>query len=164
MPQTLIAVIAMAMASLVSFQQHRSVLEQRMNSIRGSLAVRSTAVATDKLEEIGAKAFDQATVAGAIASSALLNPIAEVSVASVLDDVSDYHGLVQDEKREANGIESSFKVKTLVAYVSEADGQTAVGYSTKLKKVTVTVVPDGLAKPDTIRISEVVSCGVRCAW
>ncbi len=164
MPQTLIAVIAMAMASLVSFQQHRSVLEQRMNSIRGSLAVRSTAVATDKLEEIGAKAFDQATVTGAIASSALLNPITEVSIASVLDDVNDYHGLIQDEKREVNGVESSFEVRTLVAYVSEMDGQTTVGYPTRLKKVTVKVVPDGLARPDTIRISEVLSCGVRCAW
>lgn len=165
MPQSLVAVIAMALASLVSFQQHRSVLQQRMNAIRGNLAVSATAVATDKLDEIGSKAFDESTVAGPITSIMDLKPIvASEMLPAVLNDVSDFHGLWQTETRRTNDLESSFRVETSVSYVSEVDGATKVAYSSRLKMVTVTVVPEGLVRPDTIRVSEVLSCADRCRW
>ncbi len=165
MPQSLVAVIAMALASLVSFQQHRSVLQQRMNAIRGNLAVSATAVATDKLDEIGSKAFDESTVAGPISSIMELKPIvASEMLPSVLNDISDFHGLVQTETRKTNDLESSFRVETSVSYVSEVDGATKVAYSSRLKMVTVTVVAEGLARPDTIRVSEVLSCADSCRW
>ncbi len=165
MPQSLVAVIAMALASLVSFQQHRSVLQQRMNAIRGNLAVGATAVATDKLDEIGSKAFDESTVAGPITSITQLKPIVgSGSLPAVMNDISDFHRLTQTETRRTNDLESSYRVDTNVYYVSEADGATKVGYSSRLKMVTVTVVPEGIVRPDTIRVSEVLSCADSCRW
>ncbi len=168
MPQSLVAVVAMALASLVAFQQHRSVLEQRMNAVRSALSVGATAVASDKLEEVGAKAFDEATRLGTIDNVADLTDFVsgagQLAESAAFDDIDDFDGIVTSEIRTVKGKDLVFTARTEVSYVSDVDGQSEVGYPTKLKKVTVFVVPAEITVPDTIRVSEIIACGERCRW
>lgn len=168
MPQSLVAVIAMALASLVTFQQHRSVLAQRMISVRSQLAVEATAAATDILEEVASKPFDEAVLTGPVKSAtdltAFVSGAGQLGESGDLNDVDDFDGAVIDEVRTAGSKALRFRTTTKVSYVSEVDGTTDVGYMTRLKRVTVAAVPLDVTPADTIRVSEVVDCGALCNW
>lgn len=158
----------MAMASLVTFQQHRSVLTQRMISVRAQVSVEATAAAADRLEQVTAMPFDEALLAGPIESaselSSFVSGAGQLGESSGLNDVDDFDGEVTDEVRTASGKALRFRTLTRVSYVSEADGVSTVGYMTRLKRVSVEAIPLDVVFPDTIRVSEVVDCGPRCLW
>ncbi len=158
----------MALASMVTFQQHRSVLTQRMISIRSQITVEATAAATDRMEEITSRAFDEAVLTSAINSQVLLTSFVsgagQLGESADMNDVDDYDGAVAEDVRTTNGKTLRFRTRARVSYVSETDGQTPVGYMTRLKKVWVESVPLDVTPADTIRVSEVVACGDRCQW
>ena len=168
MPHSLVAVIAMAMASLVTFQQHRSVLAQRMVHVRSQIAVEATAVATDRMELITAMPFDEALLTGPAGSATDLSDFVsgagQLGESSGLNDVDDFDGATSDEVRSAAGKSLRFRTFARVSYISEADGQTPVGYMTRLKRVTVSAVSLDIPSADTIRVAEIVDCGELCAW
>jgi len=168
MPHSLVAVVAMALASLVTFQQHRSVLMQRMISVRSQVSVESTAAASDRLEEVTATAFDEAVLTTAVHSAVSLTSFVsgagQLGESADFNDVDDYDGSVLEMERTASGKTLRFRTVTRVSYVSELDGSTPVGYMTRLKKVSVEAVPLELTMADTIRVSEVVACGDLCQW
>ncbi len=158
----------MAMASLVTFQQHRSVLMQRMVHVRSQISVEATAAAADRLEQITAMPFDEALLSGPVTSptelTSFVSGAGQLGESSGLNDVDDYDGSVSDEVRHASGKSLRFRTIANVSYLSETDGETPVGYMTRLKGVTVSVVALDIPAADTIRVSEVVDCGELCAW
>ena len=168
MPQSLVAVIAMALASLVTFQQHRSVLTQRMVHVRSQIWVEATAAAGDRLEQVTAMAFDEVLLTGGADSAADLTAFAagagQLGESTELNDVDDYDGAVSEDVRTASGKTLRFRTVTYVSYVSEIDGVTSVGYPTRLKRVTVEAVPLDIPAANTIRVTEVVDCGPLCRW
>ncbi len=168
MPHSLVAVIAMALASLVTFQQHRSVLTQRMIQMRAQVSVEATAAAADRLEQVTAMPFDEVLLKGAITSATELTSFVagagQLGETSGMNDVDDFDGSVVEDIRKASGKALRFRTVTHVSYVSELDGVTPVGYMTRLKSVTVEAVSLDIASADTIRVNEVVDCGQLCRW
>ena len=72
MPQSMIAILSMMIASLFAYNQHRNALTMRMEMISQDMELRSSNVAVDLMEEIGSMAFDDATKAGSISSASEL--------------------------------------------------------------------------------------------
>ncbi len=169
MPQTLLAFGAVMMATFFSFQQHRSVLETRMMMIRNEVETAATAVAVDRLEEIGAMAYDDATKADVrIYSSATLTSSATFTDdAPPIDDIDDFHGSSVLRFRVTTGDTLWYGVESSITYADEATPDEPIvdpTIRTKFKKATVTVYSLNVAHIDTIRISQSFSCGSKCAW
>jgi len=168
MPHSLVAVIAMALASLMTFQQHRSVLSQRMVQVKSQLSVEATAAAADRLEKVTSMPFDEVILSGPIKSAAELTSFVSgagrLGETSGLNDVDDFDGEVAEDVRTTSGRSLRFRTTTQVSYVSEADGTTPVGYMTRLKRVSVEAVSLDLPAMGAIRVSEVVDCGPLCLW
>ena len=168
MPHSLVAVIAMATASLVAFQQHRSVLTQRMIQMHAQVSVEATAAAADRLEQVTAMPFDEVLLKGPVNSAteltAFVSGAGQLGESSGMNDVDDYDGSVSEDIRDASGKTLRFRTITRVSYISETDGVTPVGYMTRLKSVTVEAVPLDIPSADTIRVTEVVDCGQLCRW
>lgn len=173
----MLAVLSMVVTTLFAFNQHRNVLSTRLNMVREDMAIRSTGVAVDLLEEIGSMSFDEATRDKVIASSAELTSIQRLSIHDVLqnveqtsvesggaNDIDDFNGAVVDRHRELKGNDIGFRAESVVTYVDPIDNTTEVDYPTKLKKVTIKVYSTNIARPDTIYLSQLYACGSRCGW
>lgn len=171
MPQSLIAILAMVVTSLFAFNQHKSVLNSRMGMIRQDVSMRATGVAVDVMEEIGAMAFDDATKTGPIADLSMLTylplTIDSVDVEQLesggADDIDDFNGLTLGRIRTHGSQTMNFTARPRVNYVT-GDGTTVVGYATKFKRVSISVVATDFVFPDTVRVSQVFACGTRCDW
>jgi hypothetical protein len=172
----MLAVLSMVVTTLFAFNQHRNVLSTRLNMVREDMAIRSTGVAVDVLEEIGSMAFDEATRDNVVASSSELtslhlagefgdtqtvNPSLE---SGGINDIDDFNGSSLDRYRELNGQNLGFRAQAAVSYVDPSDNTTEVSYPTKLKKVTIKVYSTTIAHPDTIYLSQLYACGSRCSW
>ncbi len=177
MPQTMLAVLSMVVTTLFAFNQHRSVLSTRLNMVREDMAIRSTGVAVDILEEIGSMSFDEATRDKIVASSSELTSVQRLSIHEVTEqteqtsvesggtnDIDDFNGALMDRYRELNGKDIGFRAESVVSYIDPMDNITEVSYPTKLKKVTIKVYATNIARPDTIYLSQLYACGSRCSW
>jgi hypothetical protein len=186
MPQTLIAILSMVVTTLFAFNQHRNVLSTRLGMIREEMAVRSTSVAVDVLEEIGSMAFDEATLDKSVLHASDLTHISmydqyggdvintdpyssDLGVRPTLEsgganDLDDFDGAILDRIRIREDRQIRFRAEARVRYVDEVDRTSEVGFQTKLKKVTIKVYTTAIAHPDTIYISQIYSCGSKCEW
>ncbi len=179
MPQTMLAILSMVVTTLFAFNQHRNVLSTRLNMVREDMAIRSTGVAVDILEEIGSMAFDESTRDKVVASASeltyvpridlnSLNLMEETNESSVesggTNDIDDFNGAVIERNRTLNEKNIGFRAQAVVRYVDPIDKSTEVSYPTKLKKVTIKVFSTHIARPDTIYLSQLYSCGSRCGW
>jgi len=170
----MLAVLSMVVTTLFAFNQHRNVLSTRLNMVREDMAIRSTGVAVDLLEEIGSMAFDEATRDDIVASSSeltSLEPIGDLQnvtnpslEAGGTNDIDDFNGAVLTRYRELKGKDIGFQAESVVTYVDPLDNTTEVTYPTKLKKVTIKVYSTSIARPDTIYLSQLYACGSRCSW
>ena len=174
MPQSLIAMLSMMIASLFAYNQHRNALTMRMEMISQDMELRQTNIAVDLMEEIGALAFDDATKAGSITSSGSLTFSRSdyqeegqegtvITEAGGTDDIDDYHNVALQRTRNRDGHTLTFNALSEVDYVTEG-GYSTYGTPTKLKMVSIKVVSADIAFADTIQISQVFSCGARCDW
>ncbi len=178
MPQTMLAVLSMVVTTLFAFNQHRNVLNTRLNMVREDMAIRSTGVAVDVLEEIGSMSFDEATRDKVISSSTELTSFERKSFylmeqegssqtsqeSGGSNDIDDFNGAMMERTRTLNEKSLGFRAQSIVSYVDPVDKTTEVDYPTKLKKVTIKVFSMNLARPDTIYLSQLYSCGSRCDW
>ena len=173
MPQTMLAVLSMVVTTIFAFNQHRNVLSTRLNMVREDMAIRSTGVAVDILEEIGSMSFDEATRDKIVASSSELTTLYspgdlgqdQTSVESGgTNDIDDFNGAILDRYRELKGQNIGFRAESVVSYVDPSDNTTEVTYPTKLKKVMIKVYSTTIARPDTIYLSQLYACGSRCSW
>ena len=171
----MLAVLSMVVTTLFAFNQHRNVLSTRLNMVREDMAIRSTGVAVDILEEIGSMAFDEATRDKVVASASELTSLygtiegdMQGGVSSLesggTNDIDDFNGAILDRYRELKGTNVGFRAESSVSYVDPSDNTTQVTYPTKLKKVTIKVYSTSIAHPDTIYLSQLYACGSRCSW
>lgn len=169
----------MVITTLFAFNQHRNVLNTRLNMVREDMAVRATSVAVDIIEEIGSMAYDEATRDNVVGSSSYLTSLSTISLSTLsgltsslqqdqesggTNDIDDFNGAVMQRTRTLNGKTLTFRAESVVTYIDPADKTTEVSYQTKLKKATIKVYSMDLARPDTIYLSQIYSCGTRCNW
>lgn len=180
MPQTLLALLALAVATLFATQHQRYAVSSHLNTVRGELAVQSTAVAEDVLNMIGSMAFDEATAAAdappLTSPSQLTGPADFGPGEGQPDDIDDFHGSVADEYKvrtlqrvdpETGQITTStlhFEVSVAVTYASEIDLETPQTAKSKVKKAVVTVYSKDIGRPDTVRLARSFVCGSKCDW
>ena len=125
--------------------------------------------AVERMEEIGATGYDQATVDNESISSwtdlAFVDdgfgpgndPIAE-------DDIDDFHTAVDTLYRTIGTHSLAFVVTSTVSYASESNPDEETSARTKFKKVTVEAVSVELPNLGSVTLSRSFSCGSACAW
>lgn len=178
MGQSLYAIVAMMVVSLFAVHQQRNALRVQLNMIDSEVATVASGVAVERLEEIGALAFDQNTRGGTLVDSpGDLTPASEFGEGydRPVDDLDDFNGSVKEILRPLGGVDTlRFDATTEVEYVRESDTSLASSVPTKYKRVKVTVTvkgagmdrlysSDGLAQR-TVTLSQLFSCKSACQW
>lgn len=166
MPQTMLALLAMMVVMLLTVNQNERIVHLRQYVIRNEIAMQANAVAVDRLEEIGAMAFDEATIDDkTIHSKNELTAYPFDVKEGDPNDIDDFQGAIVPKARVVNGRQLWFRVASTVSYAKENDPDVEVTGPTRLKKVTVTVQSDSLNIPTpTITLSQTFACGSRCDW
>lgn len=160
MPQTLLALLALSLSSLVVFNQQRLQMRAQTQMVSNELALAGSGLASDIMEMIGARSFDEASTPEKIhAAAAVPDSPSIFTSASVLeseseskdcdlltptpscDDVDDIRGLENEPYSIllAEGRELDFEVSTSVVYVTDAEGGVKSDVPTLHKKVTIVV-------------------------
>lgn len=178
MPQTSLTILALMLFAFFAVSQQKRVVRTEQAMVRNAVAVMANGVATQTLDNAAAAPFDEATRSGTVTSRNGLTAKRDFGDAETLEDVDDWStvdvhpdsALATEVRTLRNGGTRhtlTFTRKAAVDYVKEQPGG---GWTvdntqpTKYKQITVTVVADGIAVADTIRLSRVVSCGIRCQW
>lgn len=168
MTQTLLALLALSLAMLMVFNQQRDMLHIQSKILRNEVATQATAVAVDRLEEIGSMAYDESTKGGTtITAATQLTLKADFTTDAPVDDVDDFDDVSVERTRPTWVDTLRFRVESRVSYAEALDPGQEVATSTtrtKFKKVSVAVYALDLPRPDTIRIAQSFSCGSRCNW
>lgn len=162
MSQTLLAILALMLATMFAVQQQRHTGFTRLSMIRAEISTQSTGVAVDRLEEIGSMAFDEATVGGTAVSLANLTAGPPFQLDAPGNDIDDFHGVSVDTFRVAGLDTLRFRVQSVVAYADPEDVGKVVTGPTSMKKATVKVYSLDIAAPDTITLSQSYACGSWC--
>ena len=180
MPQTLLALLALAVATLFATQQQRYAVNSQLNKVRGELAVQSTAVAEDVLNMIGSMAFDEATAdqdAAPLTSSYQLTRTDDFGPGEGQpNDIDDFHESIADEYKvrsiqrvdpETGAVTVTplyFEVDVRITYADEEDLDTSQSAKSKVKKAVVTVYSTDISNPDTVQLARSFVCGSKCDW
>jgi hypothetical protein len=165
MSQTMLSILALVLATMFAVQQQRHTAHTKLSMIRGEIGTQTTGVAVDRLEEIGAMAFDEATVGDiTLDSPDSLTSGSPFGLDAPGNDIDDFDAVTLDTFRVAGNDTLRFRVVSRVRYANEADVAQEVGGPTKVKKATVKVYNLNVAAPDTITLSQSYACGSRCAW
>jgi hypothetical protein len=159
MQQTLLALLALIITVLLSYNQERSMMHARTAMIDAEMEVMASGVALQVLEFIGHSAFDEQTTndakvtltseltgGGSFGSSGRCDvsaPIETTYPYALCDDIDDFHEMVMESVPFILQSDTVFfDVTAKVQYV-DADGKVATG-ATFNKKVVVTVEHAGL--------------------
>jgi hypothetical protein len=164
MPQTLMALLSMMLLTLFTYNQHRSVLQMREDTLYRDIELRGTGVAVDHLEALTAVAFDAATVDDTLTSAFDLTDTEDFGDDGTLDDLDDYHGLTLTDTRTTAYDTLYYGVETEIAYVEEFDLAVVASSPTRYKRATVRVYSLDVAFADTFALTQLYSCEGRCSW
>ena len=168
MPQTLLALGAMMIATLFAFQQQQNVIQTRMQMLRNEVATAATGVAVDRLEEIRIMAYDEATKGEVeVTSPGALTAVPSFKLDSPADDIDDFDDSYVKRFRAYADDTLWYGVESVVRYASEANPEQSLSTThapTKFKKATVRVYSLNVPKTDTIAISQSFACGSKCDW
>lgn len=80
------------------------------------------------------------------------------------DSIDDLHGNSVEVTRQSDQADRSFRIETVVGYVSEADGMTPSAIPTKVKLVSARITPLDVPGAEGIVLSRLYSCGGSCDW
>lgn len=169
MPQTLLALAAMMMATLFALNQHRGVMQTRISMMRNEVMTSASGVAVDRLEEVRSMAFDEATKGEAkiFSSTDLTSKPTFTDDAPPIDDIDDFDGSSVQRFRVWASDTLWYGVETTVAYAEENAPDIPLSdpnVRSKFKKATVKVYSLNVNHVDTVSISQTFSCGSKCAW
>ena len=164
MPQTLLAMVAMMVAMLFMMNQHRNVLHMRNNQMANEINLATTAVAMDRLENIGAHAFDERVIDTAQTSSSGLTPEGSFVSDAPDNDIDDFDSAEKDLHFVLDTDTLWFRSLSEVSYADEEDPEQEVDIPTKAKKTTVRVYSLTISNPDTVELSRSYYCGSKCDW
>lgn len=180
MPQTLLALLALVLASFLSFNQQRLTKRAHQTMVSSELELAATGLASEVIEMVGARSFDEAstpekihdkhgavpTTPGAFSPPGsfggdqdcdLLLPQATPGC----DDVDDLHSEAWRPARVdlAHGRSLEFEVRTKVFYVTSTESMEPAPAPTLHKRVTMDVrtglvpgAPEGI-----LRVTRVLS-------
>ncbi len=183
MPQTLLSLLALVLASLLVFNQQRLTTASQTRMVTDEIELAASGLASDVLEFAEARSFDEATTPGAIqtlervpalpsqfsgsttfgatdrgtAGCDLLTP----AITPDCDDLDDLNGLVNVpvDIVLANGRRFPFTVSTAVIYVTGTTSTAALATPSLHKRITVRVrskfVRRGLS--DVLEATRVIS-------
>ena len=177
MPQTTLTILALMLFAFFAISQQKRVVQTEQAMIRSAMAVMANGVATQTLDNAAAAPFDEATRNESVTSPSALTAKRDFGNMETLEDIDDWStadvhsdSTLDAEVRTIRNAGTSgtitFVRKAEVNYVDKQAGGTWVvsASPTKYKQITVTVYVEGIAVADTVRLSRVVSCGVRCRW
>ena len=161
MPQTLLALLALSLSSLLVFNQQRLQMHAQTQMVSNELSLAGSGLASDIMEMIGARSFDEASTPDKIDDAAKVpddpsvftpplalkqaalsdNPCDLLTPDAVCDDVDDVNGLSNKTYSIllAEGRELDFDVSTTVVYVTDPEGAVEATVPTRHKKVTLEV-------------------------
>ena len=161
MPQTLLALLALSLSSLLVFNQQRLQMRAQTQMVSNELSLAGSGLASDIMEMIGARSFDEASTpekinaAGAVPESTTLFTskfkIASESATAKgcdlltpttqCDDIDDVNGIEKGHYSImlAEGRQLDFEVSTKVIYVTDAEGGVESDLPTRHKKVTIEI-------------------------
>ena len=178
MPQTLLALLAMMLTVLFSVQQQRHMASSRLDLVQDVLAIQVNGVATERLELIAAKAFDEETLDAGRRHSAGTTLTSTSGFGANEDtpenDVDDFDGYESELGRplrdEAGNVVDTLRVdvRTSIEYVRKAATgtyePTHLGMPSKFKRIRIEARTVNSMLPETVEITRVVSCGDSCTW
>lgn len=175
MPQTILALLALMVTVLFSVQQQRQVVDSRLDLIQDVLAIQLNGVATERLELVASKAFDEETTdpdARHTAASTLTAPTGfganQDAPENDVDDFDGYENMIARPMRDESGtvIDSlRVQVTTEVEYVQKSSGSYAAWSSpTKFKRIRVKAETVNSMLPERAELTRIVSCGDACTW
>jgi len=170
MQQTLLALLALMIATMLSLSQMQSDLQDQNQVVQAEMKEMAIGVATQTLEVIRARAFDDKTIG--VSKSDITNPVADLTKppfsqgndcaafggSDTCDDVDDFHKMeTAVVPFEASEFEVKFNVDARVRYVDA--NQDSSGTPTFRKEVILTIQDKGkdphIRKP--ITFSEVIT-------
>lgn len=166
MPQTLMALFALACATYYSWTRQRAIVEDQIKLVQNEVEMIAASVAVDRLEEISSKSFDQSTVGDSVlsSSSGLTASGSFGMEAGDQNDIDDYHNGADTLARKAGTATLAYRVFTTVTYAQESSPETTSSSPTKVKTVTATVTSLNVKVPSAVTMKRSFTCGAECAW
>lgn len=178
MPQTLLALLALALATLLGFSQQRATIQTYEVRIRDEYVVAASGMLMHVMEMAAARSFDQASTPDRIHSVSRLPTLAEFSLPATFgqggagcdllepwntpscDDIDDLHSTAWRavDLVLPSGRKMAYEVRVTVEYVSDADVSVPVLLPTHNKRVTLTARAADLPRLGTIvRLERVIA-------
>lgn len=167
MPQTLLALLALTLASFLALNQQRLTLRSQTNMVTDEVELAAAALASEALEFVGARAYDELTTPRAIyeadgavpASPSAFSETADFgavdrgdagcdylapALTPACDDIDDVAALgwTPVEVDLAHGRALAFEIRTDVYYVDDTESMTAASGKTIHKRVVLDVRSD----------------------
>lgn len=167
MPQSLLAVIAMMVAIMLTHLQQRSVLRTQLERTKEEVSLQTLGVAQDMLSEVGGAAFDDATIGSSGNPSGPGDLTATANFGSGKEsggtnDMDDYDGGTFTRTRLAGSGTLTFAVAVEVVYADEGDPDVEVPTPTRAKRVTAMAWNTDIPDADTVQVAQSFTCGAKC--
>ncbi len=152
MRQTLMALLGLMIAMLLSLNVQRASLSAKAQVIDNEMETIASGVALEVLDYVGSKPFDAATALGEVEEESELTtlPFSTGMSYEEADDIDDFH---QIQTHSLPEFEFDFDIDITVDYVDENDPEVVATSQTFAKKVTVTINKGYLESP--VQLSQV---------
>ena len=180
MPQTLLALLALALAGLLTFNQQRLTVRSQTNMVSAEVELAAAGLASEAMEFIGARSFDERTTPEKIADAngSVPDDPGEFSASTTFgysgdcdflrpantpscDDVDDLagRGWTPVDVTLAHGRTLDFEIKTDVYYVDSPSSMTPSSAKTRHKRVIMNLRSPYASTGDdgVLRVTRVVS-------
>ncbi len=146
MRQTLMALLGLMIAMLLSLNVQRASLSAKIQVIDNEMETIAGGVALEVLDYVGSKPFDAATALGEVENESELTalPFSTGMSYEEADDIDDFH---QIDTHSLSAFEFDFDIDISVAYVDENDPEVIATSQTFAKKITVTINNEYLEMP-----------------
>jgi hypothetical protein len=147
MQQTILALAALLAFSVYMLSRHGVEADSERIAISAEIEMAATDIATERLSEVLASAFDEADI-DRESNRSTTDGLSTIGTAdadepdeSAFDDVDDYHGRTRPVLRRWQGGDLVFTDSVSVRYVDPAnlEGSLPAGTTSLAKEVTVTV-------------------------
>lgn len=150
MQQTLLALLALMIASLLNFNQMQAHLRREQQAVRAELQQMALGVAMESMEVVRARAFDAATVGVPEDSTVDVSNFTDTPFSTgnkctafggtdTCDDVDDFHEMVPaKEPFDLPDAQFEFRIEIEVRYVDD-NLQPTGGAKTRWKEVIISV-------------------------
>lgn len=150
--QTFFVIGAMVLLGLLALNVNRFILSSSESTYLSEYMLAASNVAQMRLDEVEAKAFDEAVANGAVvtdpASFSALGADAGEANEDNYDDIDDYNNSLKAYSTPRAGI---FNSRVVVNYVSLSNPDSIVSVKTRIKRITVKVFAP-ILKKDTLRM------------